>query len=180
MSIKVKSIREFREYLNKQFLGANKWVKKGLRTKNRVLNFFDKNSRWPSRLGKTKAEQKLGASFENYVSKESGSYDPNFRNLAMNNGRKTNNKRKHNVKGFKKDILSFIKENGRTPSSRGPIEETLLRRKLDHYTYVNNDMTLLGKVYALDPCHKSGIPSKFRKLINESLDVSKPLVRLVK
>ena len=101
----------------------------------------------------------------------------------MSNGRKVNNKRKNNVQGFKKDILLFVKEHGRVPITHRNNEivegESLLRHRLDYYTNKCNDMTLLGEVYNLDPCHKSGIPSKYRALINEALSVKKPLIRLV-
>lgn len=101
----------------------------------------------------------------------------------MATGRTTNNKRKHNVQEFKKDILAFLEEHGRVPVIHRDHElvegESLLRSRLDYYTREGHDTVLLGKVYDLDPCHKSGIPSKYRALINQALDVEKPLIRLV-
>ena len=141
-----------------------------------------KNNRWPNRRSKNKAERKLGQVFENFVSKEAASYDSRMRRIAMTTGRTTNNKRKHNVNGFKEEILDFIKTYGRTPMRyRGEtIEgEGSLRSKLDRYTLTLKDMTFLSKVYNADPCHRSGIPSKFRPIINKALETEKPLIRLV-
>lgn len=101
----------------------------------------------------------------------------------MATGRTTNHKRKHDVKGFKKEILQFMETHGRAPMSRRhqTVEgEGCLREKLNRYTLELKDMTFLGEVYGKDKCHRSGIPGKYRKLINESLDVEKPLIRLVK
>lgn len=176
-------INKFRSILGKRKSETtNKMSLRGIRSKEKVLNFFTKNNRWPSRLGRLKSERSLGTKFENYVSKESPLYDANFRRLAMATGRTTNNKRKHDVQGFKKKILEFVKEHGRAPMSysREKFEgEGNLRAKLDRYTLTNKDMTFLGEVYAADPCHKSGIPGKYRAIINEALTVSKPLIRLV-
>lgn len=160
----------------------NDTMKMGIKSKNLVLDFFLKNNRWPSRLSKNKREKRLGVRFENYVSKESGSFDANFRRIALVTGRTTNNKRKHDIAGFKKEILEFIETNGRAPMAyqNETIEgEGNLRNKLNRYTLTLKDMTFLGKVYELDRCHKSGIPAKFRAIINEALDVEKPLIRLV-
>ncbi len=183
MSTKVKSVFEFRRLLNQRLLGANPQVKRGLRSKILVLNFFIKNGHWPSKLGKAKRERVLGARFENYVAKTTVSYDPEFRKLAMSTGRTTNNKRGHNVKKFKEEIVSFIEEHGRVPVTHREFElvegESKLRSRMDYYTKECNDMTLLGTIYTLDPCHLSGIPSKFRAIINSHLDVEKPLIRLV-
>ena len=41
-------------------------------------------------------------------------------------------------------------------------------------------MTLLGRIFEVDKCHLSGIPMKYRAIINKSLDVERPLVRLPK
>lgn len=83
MVVKNKSftlVSVYREVLNSKLFGANKQVKKSVRTKNRILDFFLKNGYWPSRLGKRKTESALGTRFENYISKESGSYDKDLRN----------------------------------------------------------------------------------------------------
>lgn len=155
----------------------------GVSSKGKVLDFYLKNNRWPSRLSKNNTEKLLGSRFENYVSKESAMYDPHFRRIAMVTGRATNNKRKHNVEGFKKEILEFVKEHGRAPMSYRDqtIEgEGNLRCKLNRYTLTLKDMTFLGKVYEGDKCHRSGIPSKFRSIINKALNVEKPLIRLIK
>ena len=150
------------------------------KSKNKILDFYEKNGRWPNRRSEKIIERLLGQRFENYVSKESGSYDPHFRRLAFVTGRTTNNKRKHDVKGFKKEILDFMAANGRTPAIRSSCqEENNLRQKLNYYTREKHDMTFLGKVYEADKCHKSGIKGKFRPLINAALDVKKPLIRLV-
>ena len=174
---------KFAKILEKRFFGASNGNKKSIRSKLRVLDFFKLNGVWPSRLSENKKERTLGVRFENYVSKESRLFDRNFRRLALATGRKTNNKRKHNVQENKKLILEFIKEHGRVPCVHTKHErikgEHFLRSRLDNYTNDRNDMTLLGQVYDLDPCHKSGIPNKYRSIINKSLDVEKPLIRLV-
>ena len=154
-------------------------LKRGIDSKKRIINFFLKNNRWPSRLSAKTEERKLGFKFENCISKESPLYDPSLRRIAMTTGRTSNNKRKHNVRGFKKEILEFIQEHGRVPAVHAG-GESQLRSRLDYYTNECNDMTLLGQVYEVDKCHKSGIPSKYRVTINEALSGSKPLIRLVK
>lgn len=162
---------------------TRKMQAKANRSKNLILDFFLKNGRWPTRLTDSKIERKLAQRFENYVSKTAPSYDVTFRRIARALGRGTNNKRPHNVAGFKEEIVAFMKEHGRVPTTRSgetiPGEGTL-RNKLDYYTKQGNDMTLLGIVYKEDPCHRSGIPMRFRPLLNQQLDVSKPLIRLVK
>jgi hypothetical protein len=154
------------------------------RSKNKILDFYLKNNRWPNRRSNNKTEKRLGSKFENYVSKENFCYDPNFRRIVMITGRKSNNKRKHDRSILKKEILDFIEKHGRTPNRYGrPQEfegESKLRNNLDRYTQVYKDMTFLGEVYSLDPCHRSGIPLKFRPLINKALDVDKPLFRICK
>lgn len=157
--------------------------KRGMATKGRCLDFFLRTGAWPSRLSESKLEVKLAQRFENFISKTAGSYDPTLRRIVMATGRKSNNKRRHDVAGFKQEILDFVKEHGRVPTTRSgetiPGEGTL-RNKLDYYTKQGNDMTLLGLVYKEDPCHRSGIPMRFRPLLNQQLDVTKPLIRLVK
>lgn len=159
-------------------------IVKGNRSRRRVVAFRMKHGRWPSRLAKNPTEKELGTRFELFVSKESGVYDPQLRRIAMITGRKTNNKRKHNVKAFKAEIIEFIQKNGRVPTtySGQKIEgEGALRQKLDYYTREANDMTLLGEVYSLDKCHRSGIPARYRPLLNEALkDLEAPLARLPK
>jgi hypothetical protein len=176
-------ISKYRTLLRARASGGNLAIIRGNKTRNKVLDFFQKHGRWPSRLSKNVTERKLGQSFENFCSKETPSYDPQLRRIAMATGRTTNNKRKHNVAGFKQQILDFIKEHGRAPTTHQgeTIEgEGNLRHKLDYYTKQCNDMTLLGQVYAGDKCHKSGIPMKFRALINEALSKEeKPLIRQV-
>lgn len=178
-------IREYRDLIKTRVI-KGKWagcVRNGNRTKNKVLDFYVKNGRWPSRNSSKAAERRLGATFENYTSKESGTYDSAFRDIVVATGRVSNNKRKHNVDGFKQEILDFIQEHGRAPTTYAGAKiegEGRLRQKLDYYTLKNNDMTLLGKVYETDKCHRSGIPAKFRPVINEAIgNVSKPLIRLV-
>lgn len=179
---------EYRKNLKEKFI--NKSIDKGRsqivignRSKNRCLDFFLKNNRWPSRLSSLKRERQLAQKFENYTSKQNPSYDAKLRDIVMSTGRVSNNKRNHNVSEFKKEIIAFLKEHGRVPSTSREYEtiegEARLRNKLDYYTKEKNDMTLLGKIYETDKCHLSGIPSKYRKIINESLDVDKPLIRMV-
>lgn len=159
-----------------------KSIRNGNETKNKILDFYLKNHRWPSRRSSSKLEKALGTRFENFISKKSRSYDAAFRRLARATGRNTNNKRSHDVKGYKKAILEFIKNNGRVPTtySGEMIEgEAKLRGKLDYYTLRSNDMTFLGQVYDRDKCHRSGIPVKYRAIINETLNVKKPLIRMV-
>lgn len=191
----VKLIKEYRELLKirvKNYVcgkGAGKgrglWVKnkirKGNKSKLQILDFFEKNGRWPSRLSLHKREVKLAQRFENFVSLKGPSTDPEFRKIALASGRKSNHKRDHNVQEFKKEIIAFILENGRVPTSKSGEKiqgESNLRHKLDYYTDHAKDMTFLGEVYSLDRCHKSGVPMKFRPIINRSLDTEKPLVSL--
>lgn len=163
----------------------HKMVVRGNRSKNRILDFYLKNDRWPSRQSEKKIERSLGQRFENYCSKEAPGYDADFRRLALALGRSTNKKRKHNKKAFKQQILDFIAEHGRIPNRYK--QETIpgegnLHAKLTYYTTVNKDMSFLGKVYDGDLCHRSAIPFKFRKLINEQLDelrIETPLIRQV-
>lgn len=154
------------------------------RSKIKIIKFYLKHNRWPSRNSKNRYEKTLGTRFENFVSKQCSSYDTSLRRIAMVTGRTTNNKRKHNVKEFKKDIVEFLKIHNRVPSNcrnkNAQKGESTLRCKLDYYTKKNNDMTLLGKVYEYDKCHRTGIPAKYRALINTNIIVDKPLIRLVK
>lgn len=156
----------------------------GIRTKEKVINFFNKNGEWPSRLSPYKKDKKLATSFENFVCKSSPSYDPILRRIALATGRKNVFKSKHSVILSKQEIIEFIKTHGRAPTTHKAQEiipgEANLRRKLDYYTINRNDMTLIGQVYATDKCHRSGIPMRFRPLINSHLDIEKPLIRLVK
>lgn len=176
-------IDKYRNILAKeQAKSGNKQTLRGVKNKNIVIDFYIKYNRWPSRLSKSKLERRLGTRFENYVSKESGSYDSSFRRLSRVLGRNTNSKRKHDVRNNKNAILEFIENHGRVPTTYGGqvIEgEARLRSKLDYYTKVGNDMTLLGKVYKADKCHKSGVPAKYRPIINQTLDIEKPLIRMV-
>lgn len=176
-------VNTYRGTLTFKLKTANGQNSRGYRSKIRVLDFYLKNGFWPSRAyAATKTERSLGTKFGNYVAKTSPCYDASFRAVAMATGRTSNHKRPHNVKAFKQEILDFIKTHGRVPTTRSgeTVEgEGCLRNKLDYYTKQGNDMTLLGKVYEGDKCHKSGIPAKFRALINESLDTDKPLIRLV-
>lgn len=180
-------VMNFRTELVAALLVANKQVKKGIRSKIAVCDFFLKNNYWPNRAyGSTKRERQLGTRFENFVSKEAASYDKAFRSVAFQTGRKTNHKRKHNVKAFKQEILDFIEKHGRVPMTSYEYQlipgEATLRHKLDYYTRKRGDMTFLGKVYAGDKCHKSGVPSKLRSVINSALEdarIETPLIRLV-
>jgi hypothetical protein len=151
--------------------------------KNKILDFYLKNNRWPYKNSQNEKERKLGLNMENYISKKNGCYDSKLRRIVLVTGRKPTNKREHDVRGFKTEILEFLKEHGRAPSTSYEYQiiegEARLGNKLDYYTQKKNDMSLLGKVYAVDKCHKSGIQAKYRKLINESLDVDKPLIRLI-
>ena len=159
----------------------NKLTLKSSGGKLKVIAFFKTTGRWPTRKSKSKQERKLASCFENYISKKNRCYDSNFRRLVMASGfRSTNNKRKHNVKGFKIEILEFIEMHGRVPSRLGNIEgENNLHYKLNYYTNKKKDMAFLGKVYKGDKCHRSGILGKYRSIINEALDIDKPLIRLV-
>lgn len=162
----------------------HKLTLKSNKSKNQILDFYLKHGRFPYKKAKNKTERILGLRFENFVSKVSRSYDPHFRRLAFSTGlRNTNLKRRHNVKEFKQEILQFVKEHKRVPSPSYQYEtiegEARLRNKLDYYTKECNDMTLLGQVYKVDKCHRSGIAGKFRRTINEALKINKPLVRVV-
>ena len=170
-------IKRYNESKNKMTLESN-------RTKNKILDFYLKNNRWPSRKSKNKTEKKLGSCFENYISKENFCYDSSLRRIVMATGRKSNNKRKHDKKALKKEIIDFIEKNGRVPNRYNRFQEiegeSKLRNNLDRYTQQYGDTTFLGQVYSLDPCHRSGIPLRFRPIINKSLDVDKPLFRIFK
>lgn len=175
---------KYRALLKKRLSNSahKKLIGKGNITKNRILNFYLKNNRWPSRRSKDKVEKILGIRFENYISKEAQAYDSTFRRIAMATGRKTNGKRKHDVKGFKKEILAFVETHGRVPARYRSAQmikgEATLRAKLDYYTLKRNDMTLLGSIYEIDKCHKSAIPMRYRPLINKNLNTETPLVRM--
>jgi hypothetical protein len=157
-------------------------VRIGNRSKNRILDFYLKNKRWPDRKSDNKRERTLGTRFENYLSKTSLTYDSAFRGIVLATGRKASGKRKHDIEGFKKEILAFVETNGRVPSTSYEYQttegEARLRHKLDYYTRKKNDTTLLGMIYETDKCHLSHIPMKYRAIINRSLNVEKPLIRL--
>ena len=188
MVVRNKLYRIFDKYRKLLKIKANKsqchgMTLKGNNTKNKILDFYISNNCWPNRRSVSKREKKLGQKFENFMSKESGSYDSHFRRLVMLTGRKSNNKRSHDRKVLKKEILDFIMKYGRVPNYYGNRQEiggeSKLRSNLNRYTLEYGDMTFLGEVYSLDPCHRSGIPSKYRAIINESLIVEKPLIRLI-
>lgn len=153
------------------------------RSKERLIRFFDKNGEWPSKNSPYVIDKQLALRLENYLSKASPMYDPVLRRIVLATGRKPSGKRPHNPALFKEEILEFTKLHGRAPM-RYKTEivpgEGNLKAKLDYYTLINKDMAFLGKMYALDKCHRSGIPNRFRPLINSQLDVEKPLIRLVK
>ncbi len=193
MTLKNKWIAIFADYrrsLKQAVLdrAAKGWKTNGIsktnKYKNQSVDFFLKNNRWPSRLSLGVSERKLAVRFENYISVKSPQCDSVLRSLVMATGRTSNNKRSHNVQAFKNDILAFMEENGRAPATgSGPdfsLEEKRLRQKLDYYTTNANDMSFLGQVYDLDQLHRSGIPMKYRAILNDQLNLSKPLVRLVK
>lgn len=152
-------------------------------SKVRIIKFFDKNGEWPSKFSPYVLDKQLASRLVNYVSKTSLMYDPVLRLIVLATGRKASGKRPHNMPLFKAQILEFAKLHGRAPC-RYQDEvipgEGNLKAKLDYYTLEKNDMAFLGEVYRLDKCHRSGIPNRFRPMINESLDVEKPLIRLVK
>lgn len=158
-------------------------LRSGNISKNKAMDFFLKNNKWPSRLSNNKNERKLAQKFENFISKRSASYDPQFRNIVVSTGRVSNNKRGHDVVGFKKEIIEFLKTYGRVPSPSREYQviegEACLRNKLEYYTKEKNDMTLLGIIYDNDKCHRTGIPMKYRKILNEQLKLEKPLIRIV-
>jgi hypothetical protein len=175
---------KYRELLKTRYEKSNhhERILKGNRTKNKILDFYIANNHWPSRLSTNKVERALGTAFENLVSKKSRAFDRQLRRIIMMTGRTTNNKRPHDIQGSKKQILEFIKTHGHTPKSYDcqTIEgEGNLRSKLDRYTLTLGDMSFLGQVYGYDKCHRSGIPSKFRSIINEALNTEKPLIRMV-
>ena len=179
-------VKKYQDKLQRDF----KLVKTGkiqalriFRSKNRCLNFFLKNNKWPKRNGETVTERTLATRLENYLAKTSLTYDYSLRRIVIAFGRKSNHKRKHDVQGFKTEILNFLAEHGRAPTTKsGEVipGEGNLRHKLDYYTKQGNDMTFLGLVYKEDPCHRSGIPMRFRRILNQQLSVEKPLIRLVK
>lgn len=167
--------------MSKPHYGYRK-IFKTVSKKKAILRFFTVHGRWPKRTSSDQYECKLGTSFENYLSKKSGNYDRAFRRVAMASGRVSNHKRPHDPAQFKQDILDFLAKNGRVPLTSYSIDrvEARLRNKLDYYTKKKHDMSLLGKIYEVDKCHLSGIPTRFRKFLNGQLDVEKPLIRLVK
>jgi hypothetical protein len=183
MVVRNKVYRAIDKYRSLLVSRANKKDRKSNRSKNRILDFYLKFNRWPRRNGSTQTERTLGARFENYCSKTAPRYDVSFRRLARVLGRGTNNKRKHDKRGFKKQILEFIEKHGRIPNrykfAKIPGEGNL-NAKLTYYTTKNNDMTFLGQVYSGDKCHRSGIPFKFRPLLNGLLQenrLEEPLIR---
>jgi len=157
--------------------------KKSVRTKNALFDFFLQHNRWPSRKSLKIREKKLGIAFENYMSRECAGFDEKFRNIVMATGRVSNHKRKHNIKGFKEEIVNFMKEHGRVPTSHNGAVVTgegSLRNKLDYYVKVKHDMSFLGTVYKFDKCHRSGVPAKVRKIINQNIELDRPLIRLIR
>lgn len=166
--------------MNPRYKGV---VRKGNRSKQKIVAFYKKYNCWPQRTSEDRVERSLATKFENFVSPTAPAFDEELRRIALSSGRKTNGKRKHNVQGFKKEILSFVEEHGRVPTTASGEKipgEGNLRHKLDYYTKQMNDTSFLGLIYKGDKCHKSGIPMKFRKVINQNIDLDKPLVRLVK
>ena len=168
---------------NKPTYQGNKQARKGYESKKRIIAFFVQNGEWPSIRSTYKNDKILGNRLENFVCPRSASYDSILRRIVMSTGRKSNNKRQHNPALFKEQILEFMRVNGHAPRKyreQKLFNEGNLKAKLDYYTLTNKDMTFLGKVYDLDPCHRSGIPMRFRPVINEQLDIDKPLIRMVK
>lgn len=184
MNIKLKKIFERYKRLITKKAGGHKAIRKGNITKRRILRFYEKNKRWPNRTSTCEIESLLGSRFENFVSPTAPAYDYRLRRIALVSGRKASGKRKHNIQEFKKEIISFVEIYGRVPAryKNQKIEgEGRLRAKLEYYTKECGDMTFLSKIYSADKCHRSGIPLKYRPLINRNLDeLEKPLVRLTK
>ena len=115
---------------------GRKSLRRGNRSKNKILDFYILNGRWPKRSCSGAYERRLAQKFFNFISKESGSYDLQLRRIALATGHKSNHKSKHDVVEFKKKIISFVEENGRVPSPCYACEqiegEANLRRKLDY------------------------------------------------
>ena len=147
-------IDRYRKYLAEKYRKTgHKTTLKSNKAKNKILDFYLKNNRWPKRNGETKTERNLACRFENYIAKSgSPQFDANLRRIVMATGRKSNNKRKHDRKALKKEILDFIEKYGRAPNRYNrPQEidgESKLRCNLDRYTQEYGDMSFLSEVYS--------------------------------
>ena len=175
-------IDKYRKYLENK--SKNITSKITSNNKYKILDFYIKYSKWPKRSSDSRKEVKLAQKFENYISKESKSYDSKLRTIVLFTGRVTNNKRKHDIEGFKEEILNFMNKHGRAPYDKYGEEliegEASLAHKMHYYVKDKNDTSFLGKIYELDRCYRSGIARKYRPIINASLDTEKPLIRLIK
>jgi hypothetical protein len=175
-------LNQYLETINKESRGS-KIKRKGYRSKRRVINFLVLNGRWPTNYkAATQTERLLGRRFNNYISKMSLCYDERFREIVLMTGFKARKKPKHDVSGMRIRIMDFVEKHGRMPTNQKAetiAGEGVLRRAFDYYVKRRNDMSLLGFAYANDPCHLSGIPMKYRTIINEALDTEKPLIKLV-
>jgi hypothetical protein len=141
-----------------------------------ILSFYSENEKWPNRNSENKKERSLGQSFENFICKSNFTYCEKFRNIALETGRIPHNKRKHNRELRKSEIITFMLDNGHAPSDHSNSQyERATARALYN---LRNDSSLISTVYTIDKCYKSGIAMRYRKLINQSINIELPLIKM--
>ena len=149
--------------------------------KRDILKWAEKYGKLPSRLSEDKKERKLACRMENYLSKKSKSFDPEFRNIIYSKyPRKVNNKRDHDKEQRIREAIEFVKENNRVPFHSEAIdstpEERLMRSIISNYTSPSSPLyneDLVKTIKNIDKCYLTGIPVKYRRCINNALDGSK-------
>lgn len=165
-------------YSSKSCLGrGSNSVKKGMEAKKKIIQFFLKKGRWPIPRGSSgEIEKNLAYKLKNFVSKAHKSYDSAFRDLVVLCGRRTTRNSKTSRKETTSQLIDFIRNKGRVPSSISTDEEEKrLGAFLNHEVYVNKNTSLIGQIQAVDKCFKTGIRFKYRPIINAMLLVNKPL-----
>lgn len=140
--------------------------------KESILRWATKNGRLPSRKSEKVIERRYGQRMENYLSIKNPCFDPEFRDLIYSKfDRKVNNKREHNKALRINELLTFLKENNRTPSIVIK-EERNLCSILCNYTRPASPLynsKLERQVFGIDKCFRTLIPKKYRKCINNAL-----------
>lgn len=142
----------------------------------RILDWARKVGRAPIRFSEDPIESYLAGKMHGYLSKTSDSFDPDFRRKIHSLFElQKRSKRNHSPARRKREILSFIKKNGRVPSQNVPNETVagrvlaaLLSKKHNMY-----DPDIAEAVKELDPCFRTYIPLRYRRAINSSLKKSR-------
>jgi hypothetical protein len=142
-------------------------------TKDKIKSWISRNGRLPKRNGASVEESKFAAIMENYLSKKSVQFDPDFRAYVLANfKRRENNKSEHDLDGGKKRLLSFIKAHKRVPSMFIPEEKKLcyFLRYLTQPSSVGFDKNIRKQIQEMDQTFGTSIPCKYRTQINKVLD----------